>query len=481
MSKVIKVSGDSPVLGRVLTVCLEASPWLTLTQNQIEIDWPLAFSRWQEKKAKPDFPSSLIPALEALLPAWPLAWSAYSKSHDYSEREKFTVPQNVKAFLLPEIVPVPEQVRNYVQTFELKLNELFSALKIESQSGPPETELGKFAAYLNKFLSSGELHILKKNRTVHYDLRKRLVVMRSDVGTFVRGSFEDFYYSYGNQSDVTVQRVVSWRLAKQLVRIHGHFFEQLEALVRHSGSAASKLDYETNLAPSIERMARIERALAGLLATGDQKRSGSARSSFAQVKTEFVHDKNIDGVDRRAPNYFGSKPPHTPLEQLAQNIEGLAYELRNMRSNVNEIKVLRSEIFSAAGLAVEAVRAASQKIYSDTSGNIEMGKISYAIDRLIMESPIFTLIASQAITTVFDAADESYCFCLSPWLTTTVMARRLLKQYPMTYLAPDGVSEEGEEDVKENENPKNTSRKVSRVAVSGRRLWELATDPNLKT
>jgi len=479
MTSVIEVSGNSPVLKWLVSACQESTPWLIVSADHFQIDWDMALERWRKTTGKESVPQSLSAALKNLLPAWPLSLlrELNSSAWRHTERESLTTRTNEEPF------KVHDDVRGALDVLTAALDKLLplvdEGLGQKNRSRWGRRSLEEARPRLQAIRNLIDIRFLRRDLSIRYQLGRRLVVAKGDMTTFLKGSSSSYYYDRSNSD--THRRAESWRLARRLVRSHADCYDRLEEMLRNGVPSQATSLSESSLAESLKQLAHLEHTLARSLASEPRQRYAGRYAGFVELEQEFTSLKTLSeshhgGKETNSLGFYpGQNPKASPFGVTVALLEQVSGILKTLRSELHQkrYEVVLENVEAATKDAVGILSAANRSIVQETHEQASAQDLDEAIDWLIAESPLLSLLVSGFLSIYTGNAKGSHFgLCLSPWLVTTITARKALGTLPMTYLGIDTSSEGGDGD-KDNDVDDTAGVPARGAAVSGRRLWEL--------
>lgn len=482
MTEHLDIAGDSSVLKWLINACQKAAPWLTLENAQIRIDWTLALKKRSFSEPSKSFSPDLESTLQNLLPQWPL--SALS---DFMTRPWYaSIHRSFETEIKGGLLPLSPFERKTLEGLEEPLDRLISHLNNPPSSTNSRTRRGLELAqdikpYMMDLRKRLPIQHVRCNLRVRYAIGRRLTAMRGEMIFFLKGTSPSHHNSTSDAHLDRIKRREVWHLARRLVRAHAAFFEDLEDIVRHGvpGGAHDGNLSQSLLASHWRRLAKLEKALGSILAGGREHETPRDEGGFTTIQEEYetLLPKNKASTDGRKTlshsNLFHCDEQVGPFNSLLSLLSDASHRLDAYgtlfyQNNVDIPYQAKNAIDGAIGV-LRVSNAAWHKKLTQKSGLQE--EIDEAIDWLISESPLLTLLASGflALSTV-SRLPQRYALSLSPWVTVIVMAQKHLGTLPMTYLGMEIGGNEDKSD--EQDEGREDANDLHPEHITGTQLWD---------
>ena len=479
---VIDVSGDSPTLRWLIASCQKSAPWLKLRDGELKIDWDQALKQRAVGGSSKPISPEVLAVLKRLLPALPLKLirDLNLPRHAYSDRDRLSL----KTFGEP--TEIPSMAIEALSDLKAHIDQICvavgQALEKKNRRDYRYDLLAKTSSMIESVGQVCDIRYVRTDLTIRYGLANRLLVYHGDMRSITKGScFDD---SYLQQNAPIKQQAETWRLAKRLVRAHADFYQKLENDVL-SGILPDVEELATSpLADAWRRLGQIECALARKLGFGLKKAASGQMSYFTSVTNEYkvFTTHPTEALQREAnfhgDSYFRDARHDSPLSSALARLNQLPALLQRLEGELIEKShvLLLDSATKVAKTAVKCVGRANHDLIKNVSTTLNPALLDEAIDWLIAESPLLTLLAAGFFKVYSTHVNsDRYFIALSPWVAATIVAKKQLGTLPMTYLSVDSAcDEEGEKEGEDVEHPES-SRSISKrsTPITGRSLWEL--------
>ncbi len=469
----IEVAGESPVLSWLVTASQQQAPWLRISPKQWHINWEMFLECCSGGKA-PVSPA-LSKLLSLLLPTWPLERflenGEGARSRGYHSNRPIAVVEQGEAFALGEDLSLA--LRTVIASLD-ELNLALEAVQRRSSSSAHEGRILRETRHLiQQCLAYRGIKWLRQDIRVGYCLEQRLTVSRGDMVSFLRGTPQSNGSSAASKKS---SHETSWALAHRLVRSHWDCYLQLEQLV--SAGIPSQPWSELSLAESIKGMARQERSLVQALTQGEEMNKEWRQENFSRFATcgrALLGLEKKSDTGRAGAGFLGTTPFNRLIELLEKILE--CFDSLKYCFDARYFEVLSQRVGETIRRTLAVAGAAARKTaLQDREEEVTPQVLEEAIDQLIAETPLLTLLTSGFLSfycsTPKSAMQQGGPLVLgfSPWLVSSIMAKKTLGTLPMSYLGREIFQEASEGNELSQEG--NMKMLGSEVQLTGRSLWD---------
>ncbi len=454
-------AGDSPILEQLLKACLAKSPWIELREDALMLNWQHALEhRAKTNGEQPGDPNpGVLEILEKLIPKIDFSQLAElgqfypPRSNETFLQAKLPISELRKVDEMSALVPSIEELIDVLSQFE-GTNSLRQKLLVDLKF-ITDCKFGKYHKY-------------------EYALGSRFVVARGDLISLVNGRAKSNVNNRYFGDLKTSNHKESWALTRRLLRYMLDIFALIEGhMNRRETQTDGQNFYDHFYERVIERfmhLGTLEKSLARLVNNIPFNGHDSKQGCFFVNRKECIAARGYnletaDIVDRE----------YSDIEYLISNLIPSISRSRYFSFELNSKKIdkLFSEITKSCYTVNKALHGLHDEFQVKSYDNHgHLGKaIEDNVDWLFSENPIFILFTSGFLS-AFQHKNHAMktTICLSPWLTSAIVAKKTLNLEPFSYLGPDSC-DLGEEMAEEPELPKDDQIRTEVSARLGAEVW----------
>ncbi len=466
----IEVAGLSPVLRALVDSCLASSPWLKFEGNGFRIDWPLALARRSQKSGQDMPPQRLVDMLNSLLPFWSFEWLAQdsrSRRHSGHSLEAQVATEPLK--LTDENRELMVELREAIAQVTQRIDEIAQKQKISSRQ-----HLLEARKTLNQIMTSSDINDCEISLAGRYYIERRLAIGRADLIPVLMG--ESGHY-ISNRKQNLGQKSQVWDLCQKHIREQADFFCVLESYYSATAEGCKPLSLsDARLQKSLVQLAAREKHLAYTLSSDVAEKSGR---HFAELTLKCRAPQTAGKLPERQffnPFDYNQYPsvkdlPFQAFINKLQPAHGIAHTAKLVAQDDELGRRLTRYEKAANAIQFSLIRLRKN---AEQDVPFHAFDLEQAIDWLIADSPLLLLITAGVLKPYARFRMEqnqehiSYGIGLSPWLTATILSKKILGVLPMTYLGLHG----SQEDDGDSPAADNDALQAYEEPLIGRRVWE---------